>query len=128
MTEFLAGVSKRFTFDAAHQLPHHDGKCKRKHGHTYVVDIFCWGPVIEDGPKAGMVVDFGDVKTAYMSRVHDRVDHEDLNQVLADEIPYTTAEWIARWILDEMLDALGAVVQRVRVYETPTCYAEVEVG
>lgn len=125
----FATISKRFTFDAAHQLPHHDGKCKRPHGHTYIVEIEARGQIqTAAGPKQGMVADFGDIKAAYNARVHSRVDHQDLNVVLADEIPCTTAEWIAAWILSEMRDELPDVaISCVRVYETPTCFAEVRV-
>jgi len=118
-------VCKTFSFDAAHHLPKHDGKCRRPHGHTYTVQVVCIGPVIDSGPKQGMVVDFGDVKDAYTDRIHSRVDHQDLNVVLYGHVDPTTAENIAHWILGEMRSALGLdVVESVRVYETPTCYAE----
>ena len=28
-------ITKEFTFDASHRLPHHGGKCRNLHGHTY---------------------------------------------------------------------------------------------
>ncbi|NES98612.1 MAG: 6-carboxytetrahydropterin synthase QueD, partial [Desertifilum sp. SIO1I2] len=29
-------IYKEFRFEAAHHLPHHDGKCRRLHGHSWV--------------------------------------------------------------------------------------------
>lgn len=70
-------ISKDFgTFDAAHQLPLHDGKCANLHGHTYRVEATFSG-LIETGanPQQGMVVDFGVVKDIYKRRVETRLDH-----------------------------------------------------
>jgi len=118
-----AVVCKRFTFDAAHQLPNHSGKCKHLHGHTYQVEVYLFGEV-NNTPGAsdeGMVVDFGVVKDVFKRRVESVCDHQNLNKVL----PFrTTAENIARWILEEMRKELPQVI-KVRVYETPTSFVEV---
>lgn len=135
----IATVCKTFAFHAAHQLPNHDGKCRNKHGHTYKVEVFARGPVrMQPGhPKEGMVVDFGVLKSFWKSRLEPRLDHQDLNVTLHGEVPVTSAEWIARWILDrftadQWVDLEGlpteAEVFRVRVWETPTSYAQADSG
>lgn len=65
------------TFDAAHQLPGHNGKCKNLHGHTYRVKCTLEGPVIQTPgePDEGMVIDFSQVKSIYKERIHEVLDH-----------------------------------------------------
>jgi 6-pyruvoyltetrahydropterin/6-carboxytetrahydropterin synthase len=125
MTLAQATICKEFTFDAAHRLPHHDGKCAQPHGHTYRVRVYAHGPIQEDGPKAGMVQDFGDIKAAWQEHCEPLLDHQDLNISLA-HLPCTTAEWIAWWVLGTLLGHVPGL-EAVRVYETPTAYAEVTV-
>src|SRR4026209_1308851 len=91
-------ICKRFTFDAAHKLPNHDGKCRNLHGHTYLVEIEFTGELVAGGPKEGMVVDYGDIKDVWKGACEPLLDHRYLNETLADDIPVTTAEWIAVWI------------------------------
>lgn len=122
-------IVKRFTFEAAHQLPNHDGKCRDLHGHTYTVDVGVRGDVrpADGSPQEGMVIDFGIVSAAFRENVYARCDHKFLNDVLP--VPVTTAEHIAGWILDEMTRAVAlrdetVEVAFVRVWETQTGYAE----
>lgn len=118
-----ATIRKRYTLEAAHHLPNHDGKCRRPHGHSYVVEVELCGPLIDAGSSEGMVTDFADVSAVFKRRVHERLDHQDLNVVLADEVPVTTAEWLAWWILREMLIELPHTAA-VRVHETESAWAE----
>lgn len=128
----MTRIVKRFTFEAAHQLANHDGKCRNLHGHSYAVEVCVTGPLnsVAGESSEGMVVDFGDVKDAFNRRVHDRLDHKNLNDVLRGEVPVTSAEHIAHWILGEMraefpeTNPLDPRVEWVRVYETATAYAE----
>lgn len=123
---FNATICKEFTFDAAHYLPNHNGKCRNLHGHTYKVLIYVRGEVkdIDGDSDEGMVVDFGVVKEVYKRRIEAVCDHQYLNDALP--IPRTSAEWMAFWMLKEMRKEMEEVF-KVRVYETPTSYAEVEV-
>jgi 6-pyruvoyltetrahydropterin/6-carboxytetrahydropterin synthase len=115
-------ICKRFTFDAAHMLPDHDGKCANLHGHTYVVEVEFEGPIIEEGPKRGMVVDFGDVKAVWKEKLEPLLDHRYLNETLV-ELPVTTAEMIAGWVYGRFTDA-NLEPAAVRVWETPTSWAQ----
>lgn len=117
-------IAKVFRFEAAHRLPKHDGKCKQPHGHSYIVEVSLVGELQSAGSKSGMVMDFGDVTDVWRKHLEPLLDHRDLNVTLAGTIPHTTAELIAYWIHDRFRSHLGKSVERVRVYETATSYAE----
>ena len=107
-------VSKDFTFDAAHVLPHvpEGHKCRNLHGHTYRVRLFVKGPVNE----IGWVVDFADIKAAWKP-VEKMLDHQYLNDVEGLENP--TAEYIAIWIWDKMKPRLPNLY-KIELFETPS--------
>ena len=118
--EVVLTVTKIFEFAYAHYLPEYPGKCKVMHGHTGILEV----EVIDaGGVKAfypGMIIDFGDLKKVVNQMVIDRLDHAMLNHFI--EIP--TAENITKWVVEQLTPAFGQGLQRVRVYETPTSYAE----
>lgn len=138
-------ISKEWRFDAAHQLPNHDGKCATPHGHTYTVAVGLTGyPQPPDGrPEEGMVADFAVLDGIWRRQLEPLLDHQDLNVSLVGhlppttgphgaDVPLTTSEHLATWIYEVFSKALdaGAVdvgrhVQFVRVSETPSTYAEV---
>jgi len=76
-------VCKIFTFDAAHQLEGHKGKCANVHGHTYKLEVIVSGvPITEEDPaQEGFVMDFGDIKEAVKSKIVDVLDHSFLAMV-----------------------------------------------
>lgn len=116
-------IGKEWTFDAAHQLPLHDGKCRRPHGHTYRVQLTITGTVATRGPKTGMVYDFGDLTEIWKKYIEPDLDHQDLNKTLP--IPATTAELIAGWILTQFRSQMGPMPGlTVKVYETPGAWAQ----
>ncbi len=119
-----ATIAKEFTFDAAHALPNSDSPCKRLHGHTYRVRVIACGPIqaLDGHAEEGMVVDFARIKEVFKRRIAARCDHQFLNETVP--VPRTTAELLAAWILSELREELSMVVA-VRLYETPTSYAEV---
>lgn len=120
-------VSKEFTFDAAHHLHCYEGKCKNLHGHTYKVIFGISGFLNE----IGIVIDFADIKEIWKKEIEIYLDHRYLNETLPKM--NTTAENMVVWIYEKMEKALsnrqdqynGARVEFVRLYETPTSYAEV---
>ncbi|WP_066061985.1 6-carboxytetrahydropterin synthase QueD [Neobacillus soli] len=121
-------VSKEFTFDASHHLHCYEGKCKNLHGHTYKV-IFGLSGFVD---KRGLMIDFGDIKDIWKNEIEIVLDHQYLNETLP--LMNTTAENIVVWIYEKMKYALateerinkydGARVEFVRLFETPTSYAE----
>jgi len=121
-------VSKEFTFDAAHHLHCYEGKCKNLHGHTYKVVFGISGFVNE----IGLAIDFGDIKEIWKNEIEIHLDHRYLNETLPKM--NTTAENMVVWIYEKMSEALknrkdqydGARVEFVRLFETPTSYAEVK--
>lgn len=115
-------ICKRFTFEAAHHLPLHDGKCKRVHGHSYIVEVFVVGELHTTGPKSGMVMDYGDLSQLWKLEFESVLDHRDLNNVL--DTDHTTAECIAMWLFTRFRTFVGEDVERVRVWETSSSYAE----
>jgi len=121
-------VSKEFTFDAAHHLHCYEGKCKNLHGHTYKV-VFGMSGFVND---IGLVIDFGDIKEIWKNEIEIYLDHRYLNETLPKM--NTSAENMVVWIYEKMSESLknredqydGARVEFVRLFETPTSYAEVK--
>lgn len=119
-------VSKEFTFDAAHHLHNYEGKCKNLHGHTYKV-IFGISSMTNE---IGISIDFGDIKKIWKERIESYLDHRYLNETLPPM--NTTAENMVVWIYEKMqvflnnshLNYLEPTVEFVRLYETPTSFAE----
>lgn len=115
-------VSKEFTFDAAHHLHCYEGKCKNLHGHTYKVIVGVSGLVNE----IGLVVDFGDIKKMWKEEIEIYLDHRYLNETLPKM--NTTAENMVVWIFEKFKESLSkypdARVEFIRLFETPTSYAE----
>lgn len=121
-------ISKEFTFDAAHHLHAYEGKCKNLHGHTYKV-IFGISGFLDE---RGLMMDFADLKEIWKQEIEIFLDHRYLNETLP--AMNTTAENMVVWIYEKMQEALqtaerqqqylGARVEFVRLYETPTSYAE----
>lgn len=102
-------VTRSFHFEAAHQLPWHEGKCRNLHGHSYRLEVTVAGPI---GPQ-GIVVDFADVATVVEQEVVARYDHRYLNDLLDNP----TAELLAQQIW-KTLEAVGLTPARLRLWET----------
>jgi len=137
-------ITKIFTFDSGHRLSNYEGKCKRLHGHTYRLEITVSGDV----DYKGMVMDFGDLKTIFKEHIDSKFDHklmlkrgDKFNEALASSLPKEddsicwvdynpTAENIAKDIMEILQKRLSklttaADVAKVKLYETPTCFAEI---
>lgn len=134
-------VIKQFTFDAAHHLPNHKGKCKQMHGHTYKLEIGVTGNI---QLATGMVVDFGDLKKIIQEQVIDLLDHQLLNEVgegydchtvlekeRLNNNPFPnylpTAENMVEWIRCQLTSKINTPEKQltfIRLWETPSSYAE----
>jgi len=145
---FAMQITRRLEFDAGHRIPDHQSQCRHLHGHRYALEITLDGDVIDtpNRPDTGMVMDFSAVKEIAMRHVVDAWDHAFLvyrgdtqvveflatlpghKTVLLDRVP--TAENLAR-LAFEILDPLykdcygnRLHLERVRLYETPNCWAD----
>jgi 6-pyruvoyltetrahydropterin/6-carboxytetrahydropterin synthase len=120
-------ISKTFDFHAAHQLMHHDGKCRNLHGHSWKARITFRSPTFyKDGPKTGMVVDYGDIKSCVQPIIDLFFEHKFMNETLATDSP--TSEFVALWLYDRIAvecrrtsaQAHGLELVSVAIAETET--------
>lgn len=118
-------LTKTFRFEASHQLPDHDGKCARLHGHSWVGHIIVsGGSLYREGPKRGMLVDYGDISAAVKPLVEDHLDHWHLNDSVPDAHP-PTSEHLARWLFKQLKKTpIGDVLRAVIIEETCTARCE----
>jgi 6-pyruvoyltetrahydropterin/6-carboxytetrahydropterin synthase len=109
-------VTRTFTFEAAHQLPWHTGKCRNLHGHSYRLEVTVEGPLGDHG----IVVDFADIKDVVERDVVAVYDHRYLNDLLDNP----TAELLAAEIW-KTVEAADLAVSRIRLWETADSFVEV---
>lgn len=143
-------ITRRLEFDAGHRIPHHNSQCRNLHGHRYTLEVTLLGETVTQSGAAdeGMVLDFSDVKAITKREIVDVWDHAFLvhagdtqvrdflasipghKTVVLPLIP--TAENLARIAFDtlaaEFAKTYGSrlVLERVRLYETPNCWADAE--
>lgn len=112
-------IYKEVRFEAAHRLPYHDGKCQRLHGHSWIGRVYvAANQLIAEGPKQGMLMDYGDIK-AYVKPIVDRyLDHYYLNESTGLENP--TSEEIARWLYHKLEEAGLPGLYAIEIKETCT--------
>ncbi|MBV9103978.1 MAG: 6-carboxytetrahydropterin synthase QueD [Candidatus Eremiobacteraeota bacterium] len=113
-------VRKAFSFEAAHVLPNHPGKCSRLHGHSYRLDVAVDGPLHDSGPSAGMVIDFDAIAEIVQREIIERVDHQSLNDVVENP----TSELVAAWMWNRLAPALPGLAELV-LWETSSACAVV---
>jgi len=116
-------IYKEFRFEAAHQLPHHDGKCRRLHGHSWIGRVYVKGnKLIEDGSKQGMLLDFDDIKKYLQPILTDFLDHHYLNETTGLLNP--TSEAIAKWVFEKLEASSLPGLYSVEIQETCTSGAQ----
>lgn len=111
----IVELSKEFTFESAHRLPHvpEGHKCGRLHGHSFRVTVWVKGPI---DPKTGWLIDFADIKSVFKP-ILNQLDHYYLNEIEGLENP--TSENLACWIWDRLKPELK-FLDRIEVSETCT--------
>lgn len=135
-------ISKEFSFDMAHLLDGHDGKCQNLHGHTYKLQVEVSQALIATGAKKGMVMDFSALKDCVKRAILDPMDHAfiyDINSERESQIAQllqqlqsktfafpqrTTAEELARFIFNRLKYEENLPVCAIRLWETPTSFCE----
>lgn len=137
-------ISKVFSFEMAHALLNHGGKCENIHGHSYRLQVTVAGEVRAEKshPHDGMVMDFAELKRIVEESVIRVFDHALVIHSASDEkflkqlrqfnkntlvVPYQpTSENLvldfARRIMDRMGN--GARLHSVRLSETASSFAE----
>jgi len=142
-------ITRKLEFDAGHRIPHHDGHCRHVHGHRYVIEVALMGTVLNHQGHGddGMVLDFGDIKKITNEAIVEQWDHaflvakEDVTlvnflatipghkTVVLNSIP--TVENLAQEAFATLApifkDRLSGRLNlsRLRLYETPNCWADV---
>ena len=141
-------ITRRLEFDAGHRIPNHNSLCKHLHGHRYAIEITLRGDIIstEGLSEQGMVMDFTDVKRIAKEKLVDAWDHAFLvyrgdkvvcdflatlpnhRTIMLDVVP--TAENLAQVAFDILNPAYQDTygnnlrLERIRIYETPNCWAD----
>ena len=129
-------IARLFKFEAAHRLQHHDGRCRRLHGHSYRLEMVFEGEVHApdpQNPQSGFIVDFGILDRIIRSELIDPfLDHHHLDDQLP-ELPYSSAEYLAAWIvawcvknLEQRPEMGPARIVTVRLWETVNAWAEAD--
>ena len=130
----MYSVTKRIDFCYGHRLLDYDGICKHPHGHNAVVEIEVRTGSLDN---RNMVCDFSDIKRVVKGWIDRELDHK---MILRHDDPMVkplqalgeplfivdsnpTVELIARLIFDHATSQ-GLPVVRVKVWETPTSFAE----
>ena len=125
---------KEVSFDASHRLLHYQGKCHNLHGHRWKVEIWITGRMDD---KTNILVDYNEIKG-----IVNRFDHQIILNSSDPMVPRIeefhpvittpgdpTSELIAVLIRDAIEgkylgNGQDIRVDTIRVWESPTCYAE----
>lgn len=68
----MFNIEKSITFDAAHRLMNHKGKCRFIHGHTYTITLGLEGESLN---PLDILVDFSDISKYVKEWINNKVDH-----------------------------------------------------
>ena len=118
-------LTKEFNFEAAHWLPTfpEGHKCKRLHGHSFVVEVKVKGEI---DPKTGILVDFAEIKKV-VKPIIEELDHRCLNEIGAErnipELINPTSENVCKWLF-EVLKPQLPILSSIIVHETCTSRCE----
>jgi len=134
-------IMRRIEFDAAHRVMRHESKCKNLHGHRYAAEIFVQDMSGLD--SLGRVIDFSILKEKIGGWIDECWDHGVILNTEDRELielckrnkwkhyrmlsGNPTAENIAKELFGVaklQLEQTQLLVTRVRIHETPNCYAD----
>lgn len=136
-------ITRKLEFDAGHRVHNHESKCGTLHGHRYVAEITATAPELD---SLGRVIDFSVLKEKIGTWLDEAWDHntlvfreDDATQRALMSIPRKkdpfvcdfnpTAENMAAYLLRTVCPVLmkgtGVTVTKIRLWETPNCFAEV---
>jgi 6-pyruvoyltetrahydropterin/6-carboxytetrahydropterin synthase len=112
-------VAVEQVFASAHALRNYKGRCENIHGHNWKVQVVIQGERLDD---TGLLVDFIDVKNL-MAGIIDRIDHQFLNEIPPFDVVNPSAENIAEYFCQKMIEGLKdtpvpVTVTEVKIWET----------
>ncbi|MCX6691554.1 MAG: 6-carboxytetrahydropterin synthase [Methanoregula sp.] len=128
-------IYKEVWFDASHRLLHYKGKCASLHGHRWKVEVWIAG---EPDATTGILIDYNVIK-----QIIEKFDHQIMLNAADPMVTCIkkfqhvittpgepTSELLAALIRDELGEycrahQITAKVTKVRVWESPTCFAEI---
>jgi 6-pyruvoyltetrahydropterin/6-carboxytetrahydropterin synthase len=136
--------TRQISFDAAHRVMLHEGKCKHLHGHRYTIEVTFQADELD---TLGRVVDFGLIKEVLGAWVDTHWDHtlilwENDKQLGEDVATHTkqtvyymptnpTAENMALYLIEticpKLFTAHGVKCTHLTIHETPNCSASAHV-
>lgn len=146
-------ITRRIEFDAGHRVYGHENKCANLHGHRYVAEITVSaseldsvsrvvdfsviksviGKWIDDNWDHTLLLNTLD-PLARMYYTNSTEGHDDINEkIFGPKEPYffyqvnPTAEVMARQLYNICVDhpeLTQLTIERVRIYETPNCWAD----
>lgn len=141
-------ITRIFGFDSGHRVLGHESKCAHLHGHRYTAEVTVAATELD---SLGRVIDFSKVKEVVGGWIDEHWDHNmilhpndplrrlvcELPLLQADKItgakPFfvldcnPTAENLSRYlfrIARDLLDPYDIAVVKIRLYETPNCWAD----
>ena len=128
-------IYKEVWFDASHRLLHYKGKCANLHGHRWKAEVWVEG---EPDATTGILIDYNTIK-----QIIEKYDHQiilnaaDPMVACIEKFQHVittpgepTSELLAALIRDKLNEycrahQITAKVTKVRVWESPTCFAEI---
>ena|SRR5271157_2188985 len=128
-------IYKEVQIDASHRLLHYQGKCANLHGHRWKIEVWIEG---EPDATTCILLDYNVIKLAIGKYDHQIIlNRDDPMAACIEKFQHVlttpgdpTSELLARIFKDD-LDAIcraqgiAAHVMKIRVWESPNCYAEI---
>lgn len=138
-------ITRKFEFDAGHRVLNHEGKCRNLHGHRYVLEVTVSDEYLD---SLGRVIDFSALKSTIGCWIDENWDHnmilhkddplnssEGLTDKLVGRQPYIMPDYarnptvenllvVFRSEAEKILQGSGLTLAKIRMYETPNCWAE----
>ncbi|MDR1364308.1 MAG: 6-carboxytetrahydropterin synthase QueD [Oscillospiraceae bacterium] len=119
-------LTKKFNFEAAHNLTNYNGKCENLHGHSYALEV-----TISGYPdKNGMVMDFKILEQIVNAEIIDFLDHSYLNE--KPGLENATSENIIMWAWSKLelvflkIKYLKVDLEKMRLFETKSSFVEIK--
>ncbi len=135
--------TRRIEFDAAHRVMEHESKCKDLHGHRYALEATFTANKLD---RLGRIVDFSVIREKLGTWIDEYWDHTTIlydkdkelgsaiDRITGQKIFYLSAnptaenmaDYLFREICPKLFAGMGITCIRIKLYETPNCYAEVK--